>query len=163
MPLSVRYHFTQSFTVSAQEAFNWCTDFDSQDNQLMGDKTTERQIMRLADGAVILKDTFHGTSDKIEKLKIVHIYPDQYKWTSTHLTGPNQYSQFLYQITPLGKDTSVLTFIALHLEYDEKTDTELLSKRLCKEDAYAWKLLAAAMTEDKKHFNVLLNKQLRQT
>jgi hypothetical protein len=151
MPLSVRYHFTQSFTVSAQEAFDWCTDFDSQDNQLMGDKMAERQIVRLADGAVILKDTFHGTAETIEKQKIVHIYPNQYKWASTHLTGPNKYSQFLYQITPLGKNTSFLTFIALHLEYDEKTDAELLSKRLCKEDAYVWKLLTAAMVEDNKH------------
>jgi len=155
MPLSVRYHFTQSFAVSAQEAFDWCTDFDSQDNLLMGDKTAERQIIRLAAGTVILKDTFHEAAGIIEKQKIVHIYPDQCKWTSTHLTGPNKHSQFLYQITPQCKDTSVLTFIALHLEYDEKTDAKLLAERLCKEDAYAWKLLTAAMVEDKKNIGTL--------
>ncbi len=149
MPISVRYHFTQCFAVSAQEAFDWCTDFDSQDNLLMGDKTAERQITHLADGAIILKDIFHGAAGTIEKQKVVHLYPDQYKWTSTHLTGPNKHSQFLYQITPRGKDASVLTFIALHLEYDEKTDAKLLAERLCKEDAYAWKLLTAAMAEDK--------------
>ena len=155
MPISVRYHFTQCFAVSAQEAFDWCTDFNSQDNLLMGDKTAERQITRLTDGAVILKDIFHGAAGTIEKQKVVHLYPDQYKWTSTHLAGPNKHSQFLYQITPRGKDTSVLTFIALHLEYDEKTDAKLLSERLCKEDTYAWKLLTAAMVEDKKHIEAL--------
>jgi|WetSurMetagenome_2_1015567.scaffolds.fasta_scaffold75238_1 hypothetical protein len=163
MPIPVRYHFTQRFSVSAKEAFDWCTDFDSQDHMLMGDKAAERQITYIADGVIILKDSFASFSGAIEKQKLVLLYPKEYKWTSTHLTGPNKHSQFLYQITPQGKDASVLTFTALHLEYDEKEDAKLLAERLCKEDAYAWKLLAAAMAEDKKHFGVLLNKQLRQT
>ena len=152
MPISVRYHFTQRFAVSAQEAFDWCTDFDSQDNMLMGDKTAERQITHLADGAIILKDSFHSVAGTIEKQKLVLLYSDQYKWTSTHLTGPNKHSQFLYQIASQGKDASVLTFTAVHLEYDEKADAKLLAERLCKEDACAWKLLAAAMAEDKNAY-----------
>ena len=150
MPKPVRYNFTQRFAVSAKEAFDWCTDFDSQDNLLMGDKTAERQIAHLADGAIILKDSFHCAERTVEKQKLVHVYPDQYKWTSTHLTGPNKHSQFLYQITPQGKDASVLTFTALHIEYDEKADAKLLAERLCKEDACVWKLLAAALAEDRK-------------
>jgi len=118
---------------------------------LMGDKTAERKIIHLANGAVILQDSFNNVAETIEKQKLVHIYPDQYTWTSTHLTGPNKHSQFLYQITPQDKDVSVITFTALHLEYDENIDTKLLAERLCKEDAYAWKLLAAAMAKDKKH------------
>jgi hypothetical protein len=148
MPISVRYHFIQHFVVSAQEAFYWSTDFDSQDNLLMGDKTTERQIAHLADGVLIIKDSFNSVAGIIEKQKLVHLYPDQYKWTSTHLTGPNMHSQFLYKITPQSKVVSFLTFTALHLEYNQKEDAKLLSERLCKEDAYAWKLLAAAMAED---------------
>ena len=155
MPISVRYHFTQRFSVSAKEAFDWCTDFGSQDHMLMGDKTAERKITNFADAVIILKDSFHSLAGTIEKQKLVLVYSDQYKWTSTHLTGPNKHSQFLYQITPQGKDASVLTFTALHLEYDEKADAKLLAERLCKEDAYAWKLLAAAMAEDKKHFGIL--------
>jgi len=149
MPISVRYHFTQRFVVSAQEAFDWFTDFDSQDNLLMGDKMAERQITHLADGAIILKDSFNSVAGTIEKQKLVNLYPNQYRWTSTHLTGPNKHSQFLYTITPQSKNASFLTFTALHLEYNEKEDAKLLAQRLCKEDAYAWQLLTVAMAEDK--------------
>jgi hypothetical protein len=115
----------------------------------MGDKMAERQITHLADGAIILKDSFHSVAGTIEKQKLVHLYPDQYRWTSTHLTGPNKYSQFLYKITPQSKNASFLTFKALHLEYKEKEDAKLLAERLCKEDAYVWSLLRGAMAEDK--------------
>jgi hypothetical protein len=103
MPISVRYHFTQRFVVSAQEAFDWFTDFDSQDNLLMGDKMAERQITHLADGAIILKDSFNSVAGTIEKQKLVNLYPNQYRWASTHLIGPNKYSQFLYKITHKAK------------------------------------------------------------
>jgi hypothetical protein len=149
MPISVRYHFTQRFVVSAQEAFDWCTDFDSQDNMLMGDKITKRQIAHIADGAIILKDSFNSVAGIIEKQKLVNLYPDQYKWTSTHLVGPNKHSQFLYKITPQNKNASFLTLTAFHLEYNEKEDAKLLAERLCTEDAYVWQLLTTAMTEDK--------------
>jgi hypothetical protein len=115
----------------------------------MGDKRAERQITQLAEGAIILKDSFHSVAGTIEKQKLVHLYPDQYRWTSTHLTGPNKHSQFLYRITPQSKNASFLTFKALHLEYNEKEDAKLLAERLCKEDAYAWKLLRGAMVDDR--------------
>jgi hypothetical protein len=143
-----KYHFTQRLSVSALEAFDWCTGFSSQDHLLMGYKMAERQINHLADGVIILKDSFHSLAGTIEKQKLLLLYSDQYKWTSTHLTGPNKHSQFLYQITPQGKDTSVLTFTALHLEYTEKADAELLAERLCKEDSAAWKLLAESMEKE---------------
>jgi len=149
MPISVRYNFIQRFVVSAQEAFDWCTDFNSQDNMLMGNKMAEPQITHLANGVLILKDSFNSVTGKIEKQKLVHLYPDQCRWTSTHLTGPNKHSQFLYKITSQSKNTSFLTFKALHLEYNQREDAKLLAERLCKEDAYAWKLLEGAMVEDK--------------
>ena len=163
MPISVRYHFTQRFSISAQEAFDWCIDFGSQDHKLMGDKTAERQINHFSDGVIILKDSFQSPAGTIEKQKLVLLYPNQHKWASTHLTGPNKHSQFLYQITPQGKNASVLTFTALHIEYDEKADAKLLAERLCKEDSCAWKLLADAMVEDRTKFSTLLNKRRRQT
>ena len=95
MPISIRYNFTQCFSVSVQEAFAWCTDFGSDDNMLMGDGTAERQITHIADGVLILKDYFHVVGGTIEKQKLLNLLPDQYKWTSTHLAGPNKYSQFL--------------------------------------------------------------------
>ncbi len=150
MPTSIRYTFIQRFAVSAQKAFDWCTDFDQQDNLLMGDKAAERQITNLSDGAIILKDSFNVSAERLEKQKIVHLYPDQCKWISTHLTGPNKHSQFLYHITPQGKDASVLTFTALHIEYGENADAEFFAKRLCKEDSAAWKLLAKFMEDELK-------------
>jgi hypothetical protein len=145
MPVIVKYHFSQRLPLPAKEAFDWCTDFDPSDHALMGDENAERQITQLARGLVILKDTFQTPQRTIEKQKLVHLYPDQLTWVSTHLTGPNKHSQFLYVITPQGKDACILNFTALHVEYDEKVDAELLAAKLCKEDADAWKLLAKAM------------------
>jgi hypothetical protein len=148
MPILVRYHFSQHFAVSAQKAFDWCTTFDSADHKLMGDSNAQRQIAHIAEGTIILNDTFHSSAGTIEKQKLVELYPDQHTWTSTHLTGPNQYSQFLYKISPVGKGISNLKFTGLHLEYNEKTDAKLLAKKLCKEDSYVWSLLAKAMIEE---------------
>jgi hypothetical protein len=145
MPLTVRYHFSQPFAVPAQQAFDWCTAFDLADQVLMGEADAQRQVTCISDGAFILKDTFHSPVGTIEKQKLVQLYPKKLLWTSTHLTGPNKYSQFLYEIKPKGEDASVLNFTALHLEYNEKADAEALANRLCEEDAAAWKLLAKAM------------------
>ena len=145
MPVSIRYHFSQHFRVSAQQAFDWCTTFDPTDHKLMGDESAQRQITRIADSTIILKDTFSTPAGKIEKQKLVQLYPNRHTWISTHLTGPNKYSQFLYEITPQGEDVSTLNFTALHVEYVEKADANLLAKKLRKEDACAWNLLAKAM------------------
>ncbi|MGA3111915.1 MAG: hypothetical protein ABSE15_07775 [Candidatus Bathyarchaeia archaeon] len=64
----------------------------------MGDEGTERHVTRIAEGTIILKDIFHTASGTIEKEKLVQLYPGQLSWVSTHLTGPNKYSQFLYKI-----------------------------------------------------------------
>jgi hypothetical protein len=148
MPLQVRYHFSQRFSVSAQKAFKWCTDFGPNDHVLMGEEGVERQVTRITDGTIILKDIFHSSTGVIEKEKLVQLYPDQLAWVSTHFTGPNKYSQFLYKISPAGKETSILDFTGLHIDYQEKTDAKLLAKKLCREDAGAWKLLAKAMEKE---------------
>lgn len=145
MPVVVNYHFSQRFVLSAKDAFDWCTDFVPEDQQLMGDKNAERQIQHISERTIILKDIFHQPNGDVEKQKLVQLYPDILTWTSTHLTGPNKNSQFLYEITPQDKDASTLLFIANHLEYDEKADAKMLAEKLCKEDAAAWVLLAKAM------------------
>jgi hypothetical protein len=148
MPLPVRYHFSQRFTVSAQKAFKWCTDFDPQDHALMGEEGVARHVTRITDGTIILKDVFHSATGTVEKEKLVQLYPDQLSWVSTHLTGPNKYSQFLYRISPEGKEASILDFTGLHLDYDGKGDAHSLAVRLRREDADAWKLLAKAMSKE---------------
>ena len=147
MHCSIRYRFSQRFYVSAHEAYDWCTNYSPQDHALMGDEAAERQITRLAESTLILTDIFQVGKGKVEKQKLVQLYPDRLGWVSTHLTGPNKYSQFIYEISAEGEDTSRLDFTALHLEY-EKLDIEgskTLADKLKEEDSAAWKLLAAAM------------------
>ena len=148
MPLSVRYRFSQRFRVPAQKAFAWCTSFDPQDHTLMGEKGAERRITLVTIGTLILQDTFPSKAGKVEKQKLVQIYPEKLSWVSTHLSGPNQYSQFLYQISPRGNSASILEFTGLHLDYEGKEDTQSLAKRLREEDSAAWKLLAKAMAAE---------------
>ncbi len=148
MALAVRYYFNQRFAVPAQKAFDWCTDFDPKDHVLMGEANAKRQVSHITNDTIILNDVFLSPSGSLEKQKLVQLYPNRLSWTSTHLTGPNKYSQFLYKITAEGKGFSALNFTALHIEYDEKADVNLLADRLCKEDVAAWKLLAKAMAEE---------------
>ncbi len=147
MPLPVRYHFCQRFAVSAKRAFEWCTTFDPQDHKLMGDEGAGRHVTKIAEGTIILKDIFHTATGTSEKEKLVQLYPDQLSWVSTHLTGPNKYSQFLYKISPEG-EASILDFTGLHMDYQTQTGAESLAQKLCKEDAAAWKLLARAMEKE---------------
>ena len=146
-PTSVRYHFSQRFSSPAKKAFEWCTSFDPKDTELMCEENSERQVIPLTETTLILKDTFHLPTETVEKQKLVQIYPDQLTWVSTHLSGPNRHSQFLYVISPRGRTASVLDFYANHLEYTENANARLLAKQLCKEDAALWKLLAKAMAK----------------
>ena len=148
MPISIKYHFTLAFNVPVQKTFDWCTNFDLNDHQLMGEQNAKREIINLANGALILKDTFHLSTEVVEKQKLVRLYPEKYTWTSTHLNGPNKYSQFLYELASVGKESSILDFSGLHLEYQRIVDEKLLTQKLCKEDAKAWKLLAKAMEKE---------------
>lgn len=145
MPISVRYRFRQNFSVSAQKAFNWCTTFDADDHVLMGESEAKREIIDIANGSLLLKDTFSTPNGTVEKQKLVALYPKRHQWTSTHLSGPNKHSQFLYTIMPRGKGASVLEFSALHIEYDDKADARQLAERLCREDAAVWVKLAKVM------------------
>ncbi len=99
MPCSIQYHFVQSFPVSARKAYDWCTDYDSADHLLMGDKDARRQVTHFTDCTIILTDTFLIGGERIEKQKLVQFYPDRLIWIATHLTGPIKYSQFIYEIS----------------------------------------------------------------
>jgi hypothetical protein len=80
---------------------------------------------------------------------MVQCYPDQRRWVSTHLSGPNKYSQYIYEILA-EKDNSTLEFTANHLEYQKLSGkaTEQLSEKLCKHDLDIWTLLAKAMEKE---------------
>ena len=152
MPCSIRYSFSQRFSVPARKAYKWCTDYGPEDHALMGDEAAERQITRVTDTTIILTDIFQTSSGTVEKQKLVQLYPDRLCWVSTHLTGPNKYSQFIYEISTEGNSASRLDFTALHLEYEEEKldseDIKSLAGKLKEEDSAAWKLLAKAMTKE---------------
>ena len=150
MPIAIRYTFDQSFSIPAAKAFQWCTDYGMDDHKIMGEINAKRQVVHLTESTILLKDTFQFGKTKVEKKKLVELYPQNLFWTSTHLSGPNKHSQFLYQIKPEDEANSTFTFTGLHLDYDEKANAKMLAEKLCKEDANAWKLLAKAMEKDLK-------------
>src|SRR4030043_1097363 len=151
MPCPIRYRFSQRFPVPASKAYKWCTNYSPEDHVLMGDEAAERKITCVPDATIILTDTFHTNRGNVEKQKLVQLYPDRLLWVSTHLTGPNKYSQFIYEISAEGNNVSRLDFTALHLEYNEENlDSEgikSLADKLKEEDSATWKLLAKAMTK----------------
>jgi hypothetical protein len=152
MPCSIRYRFNQRFSVPARKAYKWCTEYDPQDPVLMGENAMERQITRLTDTTIILTDIFRTPNGRLEKQKLVQLYPDRLSWISTHLTGPNKYSQFIYEISAEGKRASRLDFTALHLEHEkENLDSERiksLADKLKEEDSAVWIRLAKAMAKE---------------
>ncbi|HSV48744.1 MAG TPA: hypothetical protein VLH35_00385 [Candidatus Acidoferrales bacterium] len=151
MPYLIRYSFSQQFAVSARAAFDWCTDYRTDDHELTGNANVKHTISKITDSTILLKDTFQTGGSTVEKEKLVQLYPDRLMWISTHLSGPTKYSQFIYQIIPQGKCTSRLDFSALHVEHKEglsKKDLEQLTGELCSGDSAMWRLFAAAMEKE---------------
>ena len=152
MPYVIRYHFSQIFAVSATKAYVWCTDYTPEDHVLMGQEKAKRKVIHLTDSTVVLKEIFPTTNGDIEKQKLVHLYPDRRSWVSTHLIGPNKYSQFIYELSAEDKNASRLNFTAHHVEHRKEIMTEmdikLLEDKLCKSDSKVWKLLAKAMERE---------------
>ena len=152
MRYPIRYSFSQHFSVPARKAYEWCTDYSPQDLALMGEEGTERHIAPLTDSTIILTDIFYTSIGRIEKQKLVQLYPDRLSWISTHLTGPNKYSQFIYEISAEGDDASRLDFTALHLEYEKENlnreRIKSLADKLKEEDSTVWRRLAKAMEKE---------------
>ncbi len=150
-PYSIHYEFVQNFDVAAEDAFAWCTDYSQEDMMLMQETKATRKIHHIAADVLILFDTFSNSSGKtVEKQKLVCLYPKRLSWTSTHLTGPNVHSQFLYEITALSERKSQLKFTGLSLDYEIKNDDDAkrLGKQLRQMDSEKWKLLAQEMQKE---------------
>jgi len=155
MPRAIHYGFSQSFNVSARRAFEWCTDYTPEDQALMKGEKATREVQRISDDTIILVDTYVNEGKSTVKQKLVCLYPSRLRWTSTHLTGPNKHSQFLYEITPQTNRTCSLKFTGLYLDYSvkegaEEKKAELLAKELKKMDSENWKRLAKEMGKQLK-------------
>ncbi len=112
----------------------------------------QRQVTQISEGTINLTDIFHTSKGRVEKQKLVQLYSNQLSWISTHLTGPNRYLQFIYEISAEGDGASRLDFTALHLEYDKgNLDSDCIKSfaaKLKEEDSAIWKLLAKAMAKE---------------
>ncbi len=151
MAKAIRYSFAQRFNVPAHKAYEWCTDYAPSDLALMEEEKATREVRRISRDSIILVDTFVVEGKPVVKQKLVCFYPDLLTWTSTHLTGPNKYSQFLYEITSQTNGRSRLTFTALHLDYsikEGKEEAERLAKVLRNVDSDIWKHLAKEMEKE---------------
>jgi hypothetical protein len=148
---SVHYKFSQHFNFQAQDAYRWCTDYQTDDIVLMGAKG-KRQIQRINDDTLVLMDTLFGDERKTVKKRLVRLYPECLFWTNTRLSADGRHSQFLYQIVPDGEKGSLLDFTGSQVYYNSKKPTPVriasMAEELAKEDSLGWKLLAKAMEKD---------------
>ena len=148
---SFRYSFSQLFSVPADEAYRWCTDYRPDDHALMGVRG-KRRIHRVSDDTLILTDKTYQDKTPVVKEKLVRLDPVQHSWTATYLSGPNKYSQFLYKITSRGPNASALEFIGLQVN-ESKTkvapeEVAAITRKVRDEDAEVWKLLALALEKE---------------
>jgi len=151
MPVTIRYMFSQNFAVSPKQAYLWCTDFSPQDPQLLGYRITERQVVPISEGLILLKDILRTSQGEVEKQKLVHLYPERLCWILTHVTGPTMHSQFHYEIL-MAPNGCRLNYEALHVEHGKDTlssdELSQLAKTFCKKDSEMWQLLALAMAQE---------------
>lgn len=151
------YRFTTDLAAPRPWAYRWATDYRPTDFQLSGIPAT-RKVERLATNLILLTDSFD--SDPFDprpgvrtvKEKLVHLYPYRWAWTSTHVSGPARYSQFLYELTPRGKTACTLHFTGSQVEAVKARPTpSSIARRtheLEREDSQLWVRLATALAED---------------
>ena len=152
MPLErTVYRFRQRLLASRRSAFHWATDYRPGDLALMGEDG-RRQVKKLAPDLILLTDRFRTPRGSIVKEKLVHLLPDRWAWTSTHLSGPSRHSQFLYELRPLGKKSCELQFTGLQVDRVRRPLSGMARKRrvlqLLREDSGAWRRLGAAIHLD---------------
>lgn len=147
----IPYGFTVLLPVNRERAFRWATDYEPNDLELMGERG-RRKVESLAKRTLLLTDVFETPGGRITKTKLVHLLPERYAWTNTHLTGPSRYSQFLYELRPEGRTRCRLRFTGLQVERSRRPSTPARvarrAEQLAREDSQAWRRLARAMARD---------------
>jgi len=158
MPLQrLTYRFTTKLPVPRPQAYRWATDYRSDDLKLAGLEAT-RKVERIAEDLILLTDSFDADpfnsrpGARTVKEKLVHLYPDRWSWTSTHLTGPARYSQFLYRLTTRTARACTLHFIGSQVEQIGGSPTRSSLQRraleLKREDSQLWVRFAAELAND---------------
>jgi hypothetical protein len=158
MPLQkITYRFTVRLPVSADRAYRWATNYQADDFSLMGFRG-RRKVRVLAKDSVLLTDTFDSDpfgvapGGRVVKDKLVHFLPQHRAWTSTHVSGETIYSQFLYEIVPIGRARSRIRYTGMQVErVSRRSAPSSLAKRakdLARIDSQLWRRLAVAMAKD---------------
>jgi hypothetical protein len=148
---AVHYGFVQRFPFPAKQAYDWCTDYESDDLARMGQRGT-RTMRWVDDSTVILDDTVMTDGRLVTKRRLVKLFPEQLFWTNIRLSASNKYSQFLYRIVPEGERRSRLEFTGAQVNEAKRKPTPkqiaALSDEYAKEDSADWVLLANEMKKD---------------
>jgi hypothetical protein len=148
---SVKYRFSQHFNVPAREAYDWFTDYQPNDLALMKVRG-QRKISKINSDTVLLNETTYRNGKPIKKNKLVRLNEVGLSWSNTHVSGPNRYSQFLYEIVPVGKKASRLDFTGLLLYYSNTKPSGNKIKQLAEEerqhDSEVWRHLAKAIIRE---------------
>jgi hypothetical protein len=148
---SVKYGFNQSLSAPAERAFEWCTDYRPDDLATMRE-AGRRTIRRIASDSIILMETIPKRNGAIRRAKLVRLNRPELSWISTHISGPNRHSQFLYRLAPEGKTRCRLYFKGLLVCYSRKPLTGLQLLKIGREerraDSTAWRHLAAALRKE---------------
>ena len=154
----LRYHFTTRLAAPRPEAYRWATDYRS-DDFARGGLRGRRKVEKLADDLVLLTDSLDTDpfdsrrSARTVKVKLVHLFPDRFRWTSTHVSGPAKYSQFLYELSARGPTASELLFTGSQVErVDARPTAASLRRRtreLRREDSRLWARLSAALANER--------------
>ena len=149
---SLTFRFKQPFRVSAQEAFDWCTDFREEDAKKFP-FPLRRTIRWLTPDALLMTDVSFPEGKRRRVQRLVRINAAERSWTNTHVSGPFTHSQYWYSVVPDGPRRSHLEFRGLRIittpkKLDRKT-VERLTQEERQGDATLWgKYLGPALERD---------------
>ncbi len=146
---SVHFRFSQHFDFPAEDAYKWCTDYDSGDIGLAGDRGS-RAVRQINEDTLVLTDTYFTDKGKVVRKKLVRLYPETHSWTNTRISPEGRFSQFLYRIVPEAEG-SRLEFTGSQVIPGKKPPAlklAALASKYVKEDSQSWRNLARAMEED---------------
>jgi hypothetical protein len=146
----IRYGFSMRLPAPRDWTYRWATDYRPGDFDIMGLKA-RRRVEQLSTDLVLLTDSFNvdpfhtGPATGSVKEKLVHLYPATYSWTSTHISGPAKFSQFLYELSPDGSRSSKFRYTGAQVEQTRSAPTRssvaARARTLRTEDVKIWRNL----------------------
>jgi len=158
MPVQrLTYSFATRLPVSRARAYRWATDYRPTDLSRAGLKA-KRKVQHLSQNLILLTDSFEADpfnsrrGARTVKKKLVHLYPERWAWTSTHVSGPARYSQFLYELVPRGPRACLLRFTGSQVERTNRVPApasiDRRTRQLKREDSGLWPRFSVEIAKD---------------